>query len=299
MPSIEALNSQDAVEGRVEFGPGPGGLTVAELACPSGRARVALHGAHVLEYVPADAKPVLWVSGRSWFEPGKPIRGGIPVCWPWFGPHATGAELPAHGFARLEQWQVVAAAGDEQSASIVLALNDSQETRRLWHCGFALEMRVEIGEKLAVALEATNTGNEPFETTAALHSYFAVSDIAGVSIAGLDGCEYIDKMDHAARKTQRGDVTFSGETDRVYAGTTADCVIDDPGMARRIRIASRGSRSTVVWNPWTAKAARMEDFGDDEWPGMVCVETANAGDDAVTLAPGASHTLKAIISLEQ
>lgn len=298
MTSIEALNREYGVEGRVEFGPGPGGLTTATLACPRGRARVAVHGVHVLEYVPAGGEPVLWLSGRSWFEPAKPIRGGIPVCWPWFGPHPTHAEKPAHGFARISEWQVIAAAGDEESAELTLALCDSHATRQLWPHAFSLQMRVRLDDSLTVELTTTNTGAAPFEMTAALHSYFAVADVAAVSIDGLDGCQYIDKMDGGARKTQRGAVTFSAETDRVYVGTDADCVIDDPGLARRIRVAKSGSRSTVVWNPWIVKAARMEDFGDGEWPGMVCVETANAADDAVTLPAGATHTLAAIILVE-
>lgn len=298
MTRIEALNQQFGRDGQVTFRQGPGELAVAELKAGTARAVVALQGAHVLEYVPAGAEPVLWLSEESWFERDKPIRGGIPVCWPWFGPHPTNENRPAHGFARIREWKVTHTAADNSSAEITLTLTQDEATRLLWPHEFELRMRVLLAERLEVSLHVCNTGEQAFEYTGALHSYFSVGSVSDIQIFGLEGCEYIDKMDFSARKKQEGTIRFRGETDRVYVGTESDCLIIDPVFARRIRIAKQGSRSTVVWNPWKDKAARMPDFGDEEYPAMVCVETANAADDAVRIAPGGEHRLSAFFSVE-
>jgi D-hexose-6-phosphate mutarotase len=298
MTMIDALNQQFGREGQITFRQGPGELPVVELKAETGRSVVALQGAHVLEYIPAGTEPVLWLSEESGFERDKPIRGGIPVCWPWFGPHPTHENRPAHGFVRIREWKVTHTAADNTSAEITLTLKQDGATRLLWPHEFELQMRVRLAERLEVSLHVCNTGAQAFEYTGALHSYFSVGSVSDIQIFGLEGCEYIDKMDFGARKKQEGTIRFRGETDRVYVGTESDCLIVDPVFARRIRIAKQGSRSTVVWNPWKDKAARMPDFGDEEYPAMVCVETANAADDAVLIAPGGEHRLSAFLSVE-
>ena len=292
----DALNERFAVADHLAFCAGPGGLTVAEIANARAAARVALHGAHVLSYQPRGRRPVLWMSARSRFEAGAPIRGGIPICWPWFGPHPTDEDKPAHGFARTAEWAVLGAEGlGDGSSRIRLELSDSETTRELWPHAFALELAVTVGAELTVDLNVTNPGPGPMVSGGALHSYFHVARVAEVAIGGLDGCGYIDKLDPGDRKVQRGPITIAAETDRVYLDTVGECTIDDSRLNRRITVAKSGSRSTVVWNPWIAKSARMTDFGDDESPGMVCVETANAADDVVTVPPGGTHRLQATI----
>lgn len=252
------------------------------------------HGGHVAEFAPKGKEDLLWLSGSSCFEPGKPIRGGIPVCWPWFGGHPTDSDKPAHGFARIAEWTLDAIDELENGeTSVSMSLSDSPETLELWPHRFNLSSRVVIGETLTLELTTRNTGDEPFEITEALHTYFNVADVTKISIAGLDKTKYIDGN---STKTQNGAVTFSSEVDRVYCDTQTECVINDPNMNREIRVSKTGSASTVVWNPWIEKSAKMPDFGDDEYRGMVCVETTNALRDARTITPGESHTISAIIA---
>ena len=297
IPDTTSLNENFAVPGHLRIAPGPGGIPVVEIANAHAAAQVALLGGHVLGFEPKGAGPVLWMSRCSRFELGAPIRGGIPVCWPWFGAHPTDAEKPNHGFARRRLWRIVETGALPDGATRVrLALPEDAETRALWPDAFHLEIVVTVGAELRVALLMQNNSARPVTHTCALHSYFSVSDITDVTIRGLEDCTYIDTVGPYRREVQRGPITFNAETDRVYLDTGADCLIDDPGRGRRIRVGKTGSRSTVVWNPWIEKAKRMDDFGDDEYRSMVCVETTNAETDAVTLAPGDRHRLEAVIS---
>lgn len=299
MPDVDALN-RDFRTTEVVFTPGPGELgPIAEVANRHATAAVALQGAHVMAFRPRGQGPVLWVSAESAFRPGKAIRGGIPVCWPWFADHPTDRRKPAHGFVRAAPWHVVATErGDDDATRIRFGLADDDTTYALWPHRFRLELVVTVGAALVVELVIRNTGDAAFTSGGALHSYFTVGNVEDVRIHGLDGCTYIDKVDHLARKVQDGAVRIGAETDRVYLDTTAECVIEDPALRRRIRVAKAGSRSTVVWNPWIEKAASMTDFGDDEYTGMVCVETANAADDVVSVPPAGTHALRTEISVD-
>ncbi len=291
------LDKHFGIPGQISFAAGPGGLTVAELRNPFATAQIALHGGHVLSYQPAGQAPVLWVSSHSRYEPGTAIRGGIPVCWPWFADHPSDATKPAHGLARTATWEVVQALTNAWGAGqLRLRLEPNAATRALWPFSFRLELVVTVGAVLEVELMAGNTGHEPFRCTAALHSYFAVRDATQVRVRGLEGRRYIDKVDGGRTKVQEGAVTISGEVDRVYLDSDGACAIEDPVAGRRIEIAKSGSRSTVVWNPGPEKARRMRDFGDEEYRETVCVETANVGEDIVTIAPGGEHRLRAAIN---
>lgn len=257
-------------------------------------ATIALQGAHVMTWQPNGQEPVVWLSPAAKFAPGKSIRGGVPLCWPWFGPHATEAAWPGHGFARTIPWELAAARklpDGRAQLEFTPVMNDA--ARAQWPHASTVRYAVTVGQELEVALTTANTGSTAFELGQALHTYFAVGDIAQTTIAGLAGCTYIDKTDGAQRKRQEGAVSFSGETDRVYLGTSGCCEIVDPLLRRRILVTSTGSRSTVVWNPWAEKAAKMGDFGAPGHVPMVCVETANAADDVITLAPGETHTMSA------
>ena len=297
--TLDELNERFGIPGVVRFDEGAGSLDRAAIATARSEAHVYLLGGHVTHWRPAGGEDVLWVSRESSFAVGRPIRGGVPVCHPWFAAKSDEPNAPSHGYVRLMAWDVesVAQAGDG-SVTLVLWTKFSRPAGSAWPGNFELRNTVTVGEALTMSLETRNFGPEPLTITEALHSYFRVSDVRNVSVAGLAGCEYFDKV--AAATLRQGDepVTFAGETDRVFRHAGGACVLDDSGLGRKIHIAKRGSRSTVVWNPWTDKARRMADFGDDEWPGMVCVETANALDDAVTIPPGGSHTMTARISLD-
>lgn len=299
MTNLTALNEQFGLASRLVFKTGPGGLTAAEIDSGHATATIFLQGAHVLSFQPRNQQPVLWVSGNSYFTSGKPIRGGIPVCWPWFANHPTDPAKPAHGFARTSEWSVL---GSElttgEAVRLRLGLSDTAATHTVWPHAFHLELVVTVGSTLQVELLIRNPGETPFTCTGALHSYFSISDIANITITGLEGGAYLDKVAGNQRREQTEPITITGETDRVYFDTRADCLIMDQGWQRQIRVAKRGSQTTVVWNPWIEKAQRMADFGAEEYRQMVCVETANAADDIITVPAGGEHRLETTISSE-
>jgi D-hexose-6-phosphate mutarotase len=279
---------------------GGGGLERLVLAAPQGEAHVYLHGAHVAHFQPKGGRPVLWMSAESRFEAGRPIRGGVPICFPWFGAKAGAPEAPLHGFARILPWALSTVVREEDGRlRAVLELTAEAAARGGHPYEWALSLGVTVGRALRLELTVRNVDSTPARFEAALHSYFAVSDVRQVLVRGLEGVGYVDKTAAMARRPgEAGPVVIAGETDRVYNGTTAAVTVEDPGWTRRIVAGKTGSATTVVWNPWVAKAKAMPDFGDDEWTGMVCVETANAMDDAVTLAPGAAHVMTATIEAQ-
>jgi D-hexose-6-phosphate mutarotase len=296
---LETLNDSFAITDHITFVTGPGGLQIAQIRNAYATAAVSLYGAQVLAFQPHGQEPVLWASAHNSYRPGKAVRAGIPICWPWFGPHPSDSAKPAHGFARTALWSVLSAAALADGATqIRLRLADEDINNALRPHAFELRMVVTVGADLKAELIVRNPGPTAYTYSGALHSYFTVSDIAAISIHGLDGCTYIDQIDGEQRKIQHGPITFASEIDRIYLNTTETCAIKDPGLDRRITIAKSGSHSTVVWNPWVEKAGRLADMGADEYHGMVCVETANAGGDSITVAPGGEHRLTAIIGVE-
>ncbi len=298
--TLDPLRRAFGIPDRLDFIDGPGGLPVASIRSPLGSADIALHGAHVLSYRPAGHLPVLWLSRQARYEPGKPIRGGVPVCWPWFGSHPQDSARPFHGFARIRDWRV-AGSGVTASGEIELRMvfEDDAQTRELWHHRFRLVLDVSVGRRLRVSLGMSHAGEGVAVCTAALHTYLAVGDVRQATVHGLDGREYIDTVGGGSvRRQQVGPITVSDETDRVYLDSTDSCVVEDPVWKRRIRIDKQGSRTTVVWNPWIEKSKLMPDFGNDEYPEMICVESANAAGDEVRLGPGESHVLSAEIACE-
>jgi dihydroxy-acid dehydratase len=293
-----------AIPGQLVFRSGAGGLTYVDIDNHGGRATICLQGAHVVSFRPkSQQEPVVWLSDAASFAPGKSIRGGAPVCWPWFGAHASETGYPAHGFARTVPWEVVGTRRrNDAKTEITLQLVESEQTRAQWPHPTRLTLTVVVGEKLEMQLATTNLGDAPVQIGEALHTYLHVSDIGAVKVSGLEGSDYHDKVGEAARRKQRDAIAFKGEVDRVYVDTPADCVIEDAGLKRRIRIAKSGSLSTIVWTPWTGKAEKMGDLGRGKsgagWREMVCVESANAMDNVVTVAPGETHTLAVTYSVE-
>jgi D-hexose-6-phosphate mutarotase len=296
---IDQLNRDFGIEGQVEFEIGREGFPRAAITNAFARAEIYLHGAHVTAFQPRGTNPVLWMSDVALFASGKAIRGGIPVVWPWFGPHPTDAALPQHGFARTSEWTVCATNElPDKRTELRLELRDDDAARTLWPHRFVLELRVVLGTALTVGLCTRNTGDETVRVGGALHTYFHVADINGVSIEGLGGREYIDRLDANRVKREEGTISISEEVDRVYLDTTDECVVDDPALRRKIHVAKTGSRTTVVWNPWVDKARRMADFPDEGYRKMVCVETTNTADDVYYVPPGGEHTLSQTVSVE-
>lgn len=293
MSDVSELNKAFGIAGKVGFEQ-VGDLVAVRVTTSFSTATIALQGAHVMTWQPTGHEPVIWLSKLAKFAPGKSIRGGVPVCWPWFGPHANNAQFPGHGFARTVPWRLVSTkALPDGRVRLEFELVQNDATRAQWPQESVVRNIITVGQELEVELATTNTGKASFELGQALHTYFVVGDIRRATVAGLEGCDYVDKVDGGKRKRQKGQVAFTQETDRVYLGTHGCCGILDPVMDRTILITSTGSRSTVVWNPWTEKAEKMGDFGPEGHLGMVCVETANAVDDVVTLAAGETHRMTA------
>lgn len=295
MTDLAALQ-RFAIPGTLALDAGCGGLPRLSVATPLCRAELYLHGAHVTAWQPAGQAPVIWMSSQSWFAAGKPIRGGIPVCWPWFGPGTDGR--PAHGCARMQAWHLESAAlAADGAVEAVLRLTDTPATRALWPHAFDLRLTVRFGRRLEVALHAVNTGPTAFPVGEALHTYLAVGDVRRVAVRGLNGAQGMDRVAQPVPVTGPEALAIAAETDLLYAGVEGEVTVHDPVWHRTLRVAKSGSRSTVVWNPWIAKSAKMPDFGDHEWPGMLCVEAANAFADGYELQPGASHRLATTIEV--
>ena len=308
MSLIEELNRRMEIDGVAEVIAGNGGLPAVTVRAKNGTSgTVYLHGAHVAAWTPeghaggGGGEEVLWLSGKSLWLPDKAIRGGVPICFPWFGPKKDDPAAPAHGFARVRAWDLEFMKQTGDSVTVTLATRSDESTRKFWPADFILRHRVTFGAELEMSLELTNTGKDPLTAEQALHTYFSVGDINRVRVTGLAGVKYIDKTDAMKEKTQEGgggDIAITAETDRVYLNTSSPTVIEDPAKGRKITISKENSLCTVVWNPWIAKAKAMSDFGDDEWPGMICVETCNVGPFAVRVEPGQTQTMVARIHVD-
>jgi len=279
----------------VRLDTGQGGLPVLRLTAPGSTAEVYLHGAHVTSWVPAGQGPVVWLSSQSRFEAGSAIRGGVPICFPWFGARAGHPEAPQHGFARLSDWELVGARDEGDDVVVVLRLTDSPATRAsAWPYLFEATATIVVGTQLTMTLQVANRDTTEFTFEEALHTYLAVGDVRSAEVTGLEGTDFVDRPSGPdPLPGEPGPVRFTGPTDRIYLATTASTTVQDAGGGRWVTIDKDGSATTVVWNPWIDGARTMADLGDDEWTRMVCVETCNVRDDAVLLEPGQIHTLSA------
>ena len=294
MNAAQQLNSQFGIKGQLSFRDDASGLVVAEIDNDQATASLCLQGAHLMTWQPkSHALPVVWLSRDAKLAAGKSIRGGAPVCWPWFGAHPSEPGFPGHGFARTVPWRMVESGKEPDDATrLTLRLQQSEKTRAQWPHDCTLDLTVVVGETLRMELVTENTGADDFSIGEALHTYFRIGDIGAVRVTGLENCDYWDKVGGSELKKQSGDIHFSGETDRVYINTAAECVIEDDRLKRRIHVAKSGSLSTVVWTPWTEKAGKMGDMGQpDGWREMVCVESVNAMENVVKVAAGTRHTM--------
>lgn len=299
MATIEQLNERFGLEGKVNFFSDKGELVFVEINTPNAKAQISLYGAQLVSFVPVGQQDIIWMSERSLFEEGKAIRGGIPLCFPWFGPHATDKTKPQHGFARLQYWEVktVEETADEE-IMIELILQQSESSLALWPYAFNAIAQFIIGKNLAVKLTVSNTGNESFEYSDALHTYFNISNIDTIAIEGLQDAAYYDAFGTNLKTQHPALLYFNTETNRRYVNTTADCIIHDEGRNRKITVAKTGSKVTVVWNPGEETTKTISDMLPEGYKTFVCVEPANAypGIDMITLAPGQSHSLGTFIT---
>lgn len=255
-------------------------------------ALVSAQGAQLLEFRPKGGSPLLWCSPDAVLRPGKAIRGGIPLCFPWFGPHPDTPALPAHGFARTRTWQLDRAESAADALRLALSLESDAASRDLWPFDFRAELQMSLGLAPALELHIHNTGHLPFRFSFAFHSYFPVQDSRRARVEGLEGATCIDQLDPQRQAAlQQGPLRFAGETDRIFLGVERDVRLLDESTGSVTRISAPGCRSVVAWNPGPEKAARLADMPPGSWSGMVCVESGNVDVDAIALAPGASVSL--------
>lgn len=266
------------------------GREFIEVAHPRVSARIALEGGHLVTCVPAGQKPLLWLSPEEPEVPGKPLRGGIPLCWPWFGNERPG---PAHGFARTSLWQVESVVVTDEKVQISLELPPAEMAIHVPDEHWNLRVQFTLASDLQVTLTSTNTGGTAQTLGQALHTYLPVSDITQVELEGLDQIIYLDQL-AGKEEVQLGPVRFTQEVDRIYHGAIGVLQLKDAGET--IAIAGSGSSSTVIWNPWVEKSRRLGHFPKEGYREMLCIETANAGPDRRTLQPGQSHSLSAKVS---
>lgn len=296
MTSLEQLQQRFRLPGIARVDVGRGGLPLVRVTSPAATGEMYLHGGHVTAWAPAGGGEVLFISERARYEDGRAIRGGVPVCFPWFGALDDRPDAPAHGCVRTKAWQLDAIEEDAGAVSVTMSTASDDDTRRYWPGDFRLEHRVTFGASLTMALTAVNTGTAPFTFTEALHTYYRVGSIHDVRVTGLAGVPYLDSLDGRRERVHDHDIVFTEEVDRIYLGSADPIVIQDEALGRRLAVHAQHSRTTVIWNPWIRKAQALADLGDDEWRDFVCVETCNVSPMAVTLAPGERHVMRVKIS---
>lgn len=296
---FQQLNSDFGIPRQLEIIPGPGGMPMIKVDNGRAKALISLYGGQVLSFQPLEqAEDVLFLSGQSAYAEGKAIRGGIPVCWPWFGPDPKGLQRPNHGFVRNHFWRLAKTeAVSDSETKVSLRFADTFKQENTWRQPFMLLLEICIGPSLQLKLTTFNPGDQPFSITQAFHSYFRVGNIKRVKILGLEDCDYFDKLDQGTQKTQKGVVTVSKEVDRVYVEVYKNLVIVDPVLKRRIHINSPNTSTAVVWNPWLKTSKRMPDLADADYQQFICVEAGNVAFDLIKVQPGSQFSLQANYSL--
>ena len=299
MGALEEMNRRFGIAGVAEIVAGNGGLPKVRITTAAATAEIYLHGAQVTSWCPAGGEEMIFLSRLARWEDGRAIRGGIPICFPWFRDKADDPQAPAHGFVRTKAWTLASITREGDAVTVSLATASDAATRKWWPHDFHLMHRITVGAELGLELMMTNTGAVPLQFEEALHTYHRVGDVEQVRIEGLDGAAYLDNTDKNREKMQQGDIVFTQATDRIYEETRHAVELKDPARQRRMQVAKENSLTTVVWNPWKEGAEAFADMGDEEWQQMVCVEASNLRASAVSLAPGEQHAMRVRIGVEK
>jgi glucose-6-phosphate 1-epimerase len=301
---LRHLTDHFAIPGALTFSENEHGLLRANITTPACTAEIYLQGAHLTHWQPTGHEPVLFLSERSFFTPGKAIRGGVPIIWPWFGsrsatPEDPRTDGPSHGFARTSLWTLAFAAIAGDDLTLTLTLGPSETSRALGFDNFQLAYQITLGAELKLQLTVANLADTPLHFEEAFHTYLAVGDALQISLIGLSDTEYLDKTDNFARRRQSSvPLTITCETDRPYLNTLVPVVLVDPVFHRRITVDKANSKTTVVWNPFSDLSAKLPDMTPTNWQAMTCVETANALENAITLAPRSAHSMQTHLIIE-
>jgi glucose-6-phosphate 1-epimerase len=289
--TIEELNARLGIAGRAQVLAGEAGIPKVHVTAPQCNGEMQLHGAQVTSWKPAGAEEAIFLSRQARWEEGKAIRGGIPVCFPWFRAKADDSRAPAHGVVRTKIWTLESVEQNADGITVSMSTQSDPDTRRWWPADFRALHRVTFGSELRLELTVSNTGANPFRFEEALHTYYRVGDVRKVRVRGLDRVTYLDNTDSNKKKKQNGDVVISSPTDNAYMNTQNPLQLIDPVLNRSIQVTKQHSDSTVIWNPWAEGARALSDLGDDEWQDMVCVEGSNILENAVELATSADHKI--------
>ncbi|MEQ1559766.1 MAG: D-hexose-6-phosphate mutarotase [Methyloglobulus sp.] len=297
---ITQLQSEYGILGHVDFIEGAGGLPFIAIQNQNATGLISLHGGQILSFKPkSENTDLLFLSKKSLYEDGKAIRGGIPVCWPWFGPDPKGLQRPNHGFVRNHLWSVNKTASTDAETTIVLEFTQSHKQETTWNYPFVLTLEFTLGQNLSLKLTTQNTGDKPFSITQAFHTYFRIGDINKAHVLGLENYRYFDKLDQGKQKIQSGAVTISEEVDRIYEDVDHHVVLNDPMLNRQIEIVSANCKTGVVWNPWQQSSRKMADLGNQDYKHFICVETGNIAFDLIQVSPGSSHSLLTHYKIEK
>ncbi len=312
--NIEQLNADYGIANKVKFIEGKGGFPAIEISNEYAQATISVYAGQVLSFKPVNQSEVMFLSSQAYYQSGKAIKGGTPICWPWFGPDPEAKGRSSHGFVRNRLWQMRDVVSTHDGATqVIMGLVDTAETREIWDYSFEVAIAITVGSSLTIELITQNTGNQPFSLTQALHTYFQIADINQVAVLGLadktyldkvDGGQladktYLDKVDGGQQKTQAGTVTFSGECDRIYLDVPSELIIEDRAGNRNIKITATNSKTAIVWNPGADISANMADLGDRDYMNFVCVETANAANEIIEVAAGDHYKIAANYSVEK
>jgi glucose-6-phosphate 1-epimerase len=293
---IDALNRRFGIPNLVAVIAGKGGLPKIRVIAPSASADIYLHGAQLTSWQPINAEEVLFLSEHSNWQDGHAIRGGIPVCFPWFRGKVDAPSAPAHGFVRTKEWRLESVGIDGESVVVICSTENEESTYRWWPHAFRLVYKLSIGKSLRLELNVANTGQTSFHFEEALHTYFRVSNVETVSVGGLGHVAYLDNTEGNRQKTQSGDLIFTKKTDNAYIDVHGAADLVDRAWRRTLRTEKVNSATTVVWNPWEDGAASLGDLGNDEWRQFACVEASNILGSAISLEPGQEHGMQAILS---
>ncbi len=294
---LQSWNDSFAIPGIAQIVPGNDGQPKIRITSVAASAEIYLHGAHLTSWIPASGEEVIFLSSKAQYQDGKAIRGGVPVCFPWFNAKTDDPKAPSHGLVRTTTWELESIIHEGNAIAVTLSSASDEATRKWWPHEFRAMQRITISSHLQMELIVTNTGAAPFTFQEALHTYYRVGNVREVRLASLDGVTYQDNTQGNIEKLQHGDNLCTRRIDNAYLNTEAELVLTDPSLNRRIHIGKQNSHNTVVWNPWEELAAGMADLGD-EWPHFLCVEAANIRANAITLQPGEQHTMTAIIQVE-
>ena len=290
---IKQLNTNHGIAGQLTFTKGNSGFPFIMVNNDSATALISVYGAQVLSFQPTnEPEDLLFLSQKSHYEEGKAIRGGIPICWPWFGPDRLDLNRPDHGFVRNGLWTVLATeATSESETKIKLRFHNTKQSESYWHQAFTLDIEISVSDTLTIELITRNTGAEAFSITQVLHAYFSVGNIDDVQVLGLENAHYLYKLDDGEEKNQSGALIIANEVDRIYTNVNNELIIDDRAFNRQIIVAATNNKTTVIWNPWIDICAKMPDLAYDDYQRFICVEPGNVDTDYVEIPPGEEFRL--------